>query len=75
MLRLEAPRCLLAQRLHEARMSQQELADTLGWDKRKISKYITRETKIMELHTAVLIARTLGCNPQDLYEWKLVREE
>lgn len=75
MLRYEVGRCLLVERLREAKMSQSQLAKKLGWNRQKISKYVTGETKMMELNTATLIADTIGCSPKDLYEWNLVRDE
>jgi transcriptional regulator with XRE-family HTH domain len=66
---LKVGRCLLVQRLRQAGMTQQELADKIGMNKRQVSRYATGDIKSMSLSTAVIIADAIGCNPRDLYEW------
>lgn len=65
---MEYGRCLLADRLREARMTQQELADKAGIDKRQISDYVV-ERRVMSLLTAVKVAKALKCDVTALYEF------
>jgi transcriptional regulator with XRE-family HTH domain len=69
MARLRAGSCLLAKRLSEAGLTQQDLADRLGMNKRQVSNYATGKIKEMSLTTAVMISDIIGCSPRDLYEW------
>lgn len=64
-------RCLLSDKLLQARMSQQELAEHLGITRQQIHSY-TSNTKIMSLPTAKNIASVLKCDIEDLYEWEPV---
>lgn len=61
-------KCLLSDRLLQARMTQQELADKLGVTKQQINHYST-ERRIMTLPVARNIAYVLRCDIEDLYEW------
>lgn len=71
-MRYKPRACLLAKRLTQAGMSQEQLANKTGIDFRQISRYITGETKNMNLDTAVTIAHAIGCRPEELYEWDTV---
>lgn len=66
-------KCLLSDRLSQARMTQQELADRLGVARQQIHHY-TSNNRIMTLQIAKNIAYILSCEMDDLYEWKLVEE-
>lgn len=66
-------KCLLSDRLSQARMTQQELADKLGVTKQQIHHY-TSNNRIMTLPIAKNIAVVLRCEIDDLYEWNLVEE-
>lgn len=72
-MRIEVGRCLIPDILRRLNMSQQQLADKIGMNKRQLSRYCTSDIECMALPTAVLIADTLGCSPRDLYEWFPVR--
>lgn len=64
-------KCLLADRLSQTRMTQQELADALGVTRQQIFTY-TSNTRMMSLRTAKNIAAILNCEIGELYEWKRV---
>lgn len=61
-------RCLLPERLREARMRQHELADRTSKTETQISDYIYGR-KNMSYLTAVEFSKILGCHAEDLYEW------
>lgn len=61
-------KCLLSDKLLQARMTQQELADKLGVTKQQINSYATGR-RIMTLPIAKNIATVLHCKIDDLYEW------
>lgn len=61
-------KCLLSDKLLQARMSQQELADKLGVTRQQINSYTT-DRRIMSLPVAKNIATILHCEIDDLYEW------
>jgi transcriptional regulator with XRE-family HTH domain len=73
---VKAGKCLLRQRLKEARMTQQELADRLNMSKSQLSQYVNG-TRKMSLDTAASIARAIGngCTIDDLYTWEPVEKE
>jgi len=60
-------RCLLADLLYRARMTQQDLADKTGIPKQQINRYVNNKT-MMSYPTARLIASVLNCAMEDLYE-------
>ncbi|MBD2872181.1 helix-turn-helix domain-containing protein [Paenibacillus arenilitoris] len=62
-------RCLLAERLAERGMSREKLAADLRMRPERIGDYIDNK-RIMPLKTAVAIARTIGCNTEELYEFE-----
>lgn len=64
-------RCLLRNRLQEARMSQNELATKMSVTRQQINKYVNASDPpvIMTLPVAKNIASILRCNIEDLYEW------
>lgn len=66
---LQVGRCLLTERLNDAKMTQQELADKSGISKAQISHYVHGVRQSMSLRTAVIISDVLHCSPRDLYEW------
>lgn len=64
----EVGKCLLQDRLKEARMSQQDLADKINMSKTQISDYIHNRRR-MNLITAKNVSHAIGCAIDDLYEW------
>lgn len=64
-------RCLLADLLKKAGMTQQELALKLNVPKQQINKYVHNRQQ-MAYKTAREIAQILNCSMEDLYEWKPV---
>ena len=65
-------KCLLADRLKKADLTQIELAELTNIPKSQISEYVNNK-HVMSLVTAKTIAHTLNCNIDDLYQWKSVR--
>ncbi|MEB8651888.1 helix-turn-helix transcriptional regulator [Bacillus cereus] len=61
-------KCLLKDRLRDAKMTQQDLAIAINRPKTRISEY-ARNKKAMSLATAKSIAVVLKCHIDDLYEW------
>lgn len=66
-------KCLLSDKLQQARMSQQELANILDVRRQQINHYVSGR-RVMNLQIAKNIAAALNCNIEDLYEWELVEE-
>ena len=66
-------RCLLADKLKKAKMSQQELANKLDVTKQQVNHYI-HGRRIMNITIAKNIAYLLECEIDDLYEWVYVDE-
>lgn len=66
-------RCLLGEILSKSSINQRQLAHLSGKTESQISEYITG-TRRMSLTTAVNIARIVGCNAEDLYEWTSIKE-
>lgn len=67
-MKFELGRCLLQERLAEAGMTKEELAQALLYKRELISDYMENK-RVMPLKNAVAIARTVGCKVDDLYEW------
>lgn len=65
-------KCLLSDKLLQARMTQQELADYLGVTRQQINNY-TSNRRIMTLPIAKNIAIILHCEIDDLYQWTPVK--
>jgi DNA-binding XRE family transcriptional regulator len=65
---IDVGKCLLSDKLLQARMTQQELADRLGVTRQQINHY-TSNNRIMTLPIAANIAVVLNCKIEDLYEW------
>lgn len=61
-------KCLLADLLKKAGMTQQELALKLDVPKQQINKYV-HNRQYMSYKTAREIAYILNCPMEDLYEW------
>jgi transcriptional regulator with XRE-family HTH domain len=61
-------KCLLRQRLQEAGMTQQQLAEKLHMPRSQISDYV-HGRKTMSLLTAKSISHAIGCSVDSLYEW------
>ncbi|HJV46602.1 MAG TPA: helix-turn-helix transcriptional regulator [Bacillota bacterium] len=61
-------RCLLRERLREARMTQQELASRLNTTKQKVNDYAHGRRPI-SLELAYTISLTIGCSIESLFEW------
>lgn len=66
-------KCLLSDKLLQARMSQQELADKLGVTRQQVNSY-TANRRLMTLPIAKNIATVLKCEMGELYEWLPVAE-
>ncbi|MFC5653586.1 helix-turn-helix domain-containing protein [Paenibacillus solisilvae] len=66
-MKIELGRCLLHQRLHEAGMSIEELAQSLFYKPERIADYMDNK-RVMPLKTAISIADSIGCRVNDLYE-------
>ncbi|MFD2046049.1 helix-turn-helix transcriptional regulator [Ornithinibacillus salinisoli] len=62
-------RCLLRERLQNAKMSQLELAAKLGVTRQQINKYVNDPPTVMTLQVAKNISTILHCSIEDLYEW------
>ncbi|WP_026572471.1 helix-turn-helix transcriptional regulator [Bacillus sp. UNC438CL73TsuS30] len=65
-------KCLLADRLKKADLTQIELSEMTKIPKSTISEYVNNK-HTMSLITAKSIAYALNCSIDDLYEWKSVR--
>ena len=68
---VDVGKCLLSDRLLEARMTQQDLADKMGVTRQQINSY-AKDNRLMTLPVAMNIALILHCNIEDLYEWERV---
>lgn len=64
----EVGKCLLSDKLLQAHMTQQELADRIGVTRQQINSY-TNDRRIMTLPIAKNIAAVLRCEIDDLYDW------
>lgn len=64
-------RCLLSDKLKQARMTQKELASMLDVTKQQINNYVFGH-RVMSLSIAKNVATILGCEIDDLYEWEYV---
>lgn len=62
-------KCLLKLRLLEAGMKPADLARKTGYSAQAISNYIHDRSK-MSADVMLTISRVIGCNMEDLYEWK-----
>ena len=65
-------KCLLADRLKKADLTQSELAEITNIPKSQISEYVNNK-HTMSLITAYTISEALNCHIEDLYIWKSVR--
>lgn len=61
-------RCLLRERLNDAKMTQQELALKLDITVQQVNKYVLNKQG-MSIKVAKNIAEILNCHIDDLYEW------
>lgn len=61
-------RCLLADLLRKAGMTQQELALKLNIPKQQVNKYVNNKQQ-MSYKKAREISYLLNCSMEDLYEW------
>jgi len=61
-------RCLLASRLKEAGMTQQDLCEKLNMSASQVSDWVNNVKK-MSLGNAKTVANALGIVIDDLYEW------
>lgn len=66
-------KCLLPDKLLQANMSQQELADRINVTKQQIHSYMVGN-RLMTLPIAKNISSVLHCEINDLYEWLPVEE-
>ena len=62
-------KCLLRYHLKVNKMTQQELAERTGMTKQTISRY-TNNSHVMSYQAALIIAKILNCQMEDLYEIK-----
>lgn len=65
----DVERCLLKDLLHSSRMTQVELADKLKVTPQQVQHYV-KNHRVMSLVVAKNISAILGCQIEDLYEWK-----
>lgn len=63
-------KCLLLKQLKKSDMTQVELSELTGISRQQINEYI-KNNRIMSLPNARIIASTLSCHIDDLYEWKI----
>ncbi|PLR99548.1 helix-turn-helix domain-containing protein [Bacillus sp. T33-2] len=63
-------KCLLLELLQRSYMTQADLATKTGISKSQINEYI-KNTRMMTLPNAKLIANALKCHIDDLYEWNI----
>lgn len=68
-LAYEVERCLLSEILRKKDMSQTDLADLMEVKLQQINKYVLNKQN-MSLEVAKNISHILGCQIEDLYEWK-----
>lgn len=68
-------RCHIPKLLHKIGKNQQWLADRTGISKQRISDYINLRIKNMRLATAIIIANTIGCRVEELFDWEWRHEE
>lgn len=68
-MKFELGRCLLQERLAEAGMTGEELAQALQYKRELLSDYMDNK-RVMPLKNAISIAHTIGCTVDDLYELK-----
>lgn len=61
-------KCLLLERLKEARISQNELADKVDLPRQRINDY-AHGRKLMSASTMYTISKAIGCRMESLYEW------
>jgi putative transcriptional regulator len=62
-------RCLLGQILKKRHMTQEDLSAITGIHKSQINEYINNKRTMM-LNSAKVIADSLNCKIDDLYNWK-----
>lgn len=62
-------RCLLKQRLREARMRQVDLANKTGYSVQAISNYALNRSQ-MSPEVMYTVAKALYCRMDELYEWE-----
>jgi len=67
-MRVTPGRCLLRSILRRRKLTQRWLCERTGYPESQISDYINNRTT-MGLGTAVTIAKAIGVNVEDLYEW------
>lgn len=66
-MKVELGRCLLQERLDEAGMTIEELAQELLFKKERIIDFIENK-RVMSLKIALSVAGTIGCAVERLYE-------
>jgi transcriptional regulator with XRE-family HTH domain len=71
MAHIEAGRCLLRQLRTKKAMTQQELADLTIISRSQLSAY-ENNRYVMNISDAKSISDIIGCEIDDLYEWKWV---
>lgn len=69
---IEVGRCLISELCHSRGITQAQLGELVGMSRSRISDY-SRKRHILSLENAKLIANALGCNIDDLYEWRIKR--
>ena len=68
-MKIELGRCLLDERLREAGMSRETLAEKLHYKPERLMDFIDLK-RVMPLKDALSIASTIGCEVKELYEIK-----
>ncbi|MEW9698732.1 XRE family transcriptional regulator [Paenibacillus sp. SI8] len=74
MMKSELGRCLLRERLHEAGMELEGLAQLLHYKPERLEDFITNK-RVMPLKTAVHISDAIACEVKALYEWVPAQDE
>jgi transcriptional regulator with XRE-family HTH domain len=65
-------KCLLPRLLKQSHMTSTDLSIKTGISIHQLSTYINNK-RMMSLGTAMLIADTLDCYIDDLYQWKVIK--
>lgn len=70
MVSIEIIRCRIPEHLFRLKQTQSWLADETGISKQRISAYVNLRV-VMSLPVALVIARCLKCQLEDLYEFRI----
>ncbi len=68
-MKIDLGHCLLDERLREAGMNRNDLAEALRFKPERIQDF-AEDKRLMSLKIAISIADTVGCDVKQLYELK-----